>query len=264
MNQPGAGDRPYKQIIKIKPMKKYKPSIEQMLREGLEQQEKPVIRNWQEGYEYKQAFSAEECAKLFGERDAVRMNYIPQMVTALMLDQATKLANYAWRNKVSETKPNMRMIRRAVEGYTDALKKAYGEDAYSSYCHYAARFGQEMETTMWLVELQAHELRLNQLPNVKHGEIAERALIIHMLITFCQHHDNQVDEEIENRTGRKTNAVKDAFRYAIWAACIDIAKKGWRIDADEKMATWVKVIANKAYLSVDKIFDEEKAKMEQK
>ncbi len=58
------------------------------------------------------ALTSDECVSLFGAREAVLMNFIPQMLTALALEQAEGFIKYCRNNRLSEYKRHNREMRR--------------------------------------------------------------------------------------------------------------------------------------------------------
>ena len=62
------------------------------------------------------AISPKEANEMFGVSLAVKMNFIPQMIIAVALDQMTQFVNYCRDNRISEFKKHNRLInmRRGV------------------------------------------------------------------------------------------------------------------------------------------------------
>lgn len=204
------------------------------------------------------ALTAEDCQELFGVSQSVKMNFIPQMLNSLMLQQATLLVNYCRDNRVSELKKHTRVIKQAVEEYTHRLADAYGPMAFRAYVNYVSRFQEECATDIWLMELQADTLCRNQLPNESHKDIAVRTLIILMLIAFIQNYDKEMDKVIASKIGQPVHQKPDAYQEIIRAICISIGVNlGFKINPDRLMGDWVKTLSNKAWRLADKIIDEE-------
>lgn len=204
------------------------------------------------------ALTAENCQELFGVSLSVKMNFIPQMLNTLMLQQATLLVNYCRDNRVSELKKHTRVIRQAVEEYTHRLADAYGPMAFRAYVNYVERFQNECATEIWLMELQADTLCRNQLPNENRKEIAVRTLIILMLIAFIQNYDKEMDKLIASKIGQPVNQKPDAYQEIIRAICISIGEDlGFKINPDKLMGDWVKTLSNKAWRLADIIINEE-------
>ena len=202
--------------------------------------------------------TVEDCQKLFGVSQSVKMNFIPQMLNSLMLQQATLLVNYCRDNRVSEVKKHTRVIKQAVEEYTSRLADAYGPMPFRAYTNYVARFHQECATEVWMMELQAETLCRNQLKGEKHREIASRTLIILMLIAFIQNYDKEMDKLIASKIGMPVNQKPDAYQEIIRAMCISLGEDmGYKLTPDKVMGDWVKTLSNKAWRLADTILGEE-------
>lgn len=202
--------------------------------------------------------TAEECQEMFGVSQSVKMNFIPQMLNSLMLQQATLLVNYCRDNRVSELKKHTRAIKLAVEEYTSRLADAYGPMAYRSYVNYVERYQQECATDIWMMELQADTLCRNQLKDEKYREIASRTLIILMLIAFIQNHDKEMDKLIASKIGQPVHQKPDVYQELIRAMCTSIGEDmGYKLEPDKNMGDWVKTLSNKAWRLADTIISEE-------
>lgn len=204
------------------------------------------------------ALTPEECQEMFGVSQSVKMNFIPQMLNSLMLQQATMLVNYCRDNRVSELKKHNRVIKQAVEEYTRRLADAYGPMAFRAYVNYVERFQNECATEIWMMELQADTLCRNQLPKETHREIAIRTLIILMLIAFIQNYDKEMDKLIASKIGVPVHQNPDGYQELIRAMCISIGEDlEFKIDPDKHMGDWVKTLSNKAWRLADTIIGEE-------
>ena len=62
--------------------------------------------------------TSDECIKLFGARDAVMMNFVPQMLTALAFEQAEGFIGYCRDHRLSEYKKHNREMRKCIDEYT--------------------------------------------------------------------------------------------------------------------------------------------------
>ncbi|MCM1142648.1 MAG: hypothetical protein NC453_29095 [Muribaculum sp.] len=204
------------------------------------------------------ALTAEECQEMFGVSQSVKMNFIPQMLNSIMLQQATQLVNYCRENRVSELKKHTRVIKMAVEEYSQRLADAYGPMAFRAYVNYVNRFQSERAGDIWLMEMEADTICRNQLPKVKHREIAVRTLIIVMLIAFIQNYDKEMYKLIASKIGQPVHQKPDAYQEMIRAMCISIGDDfGYKINPNKTMGDWIKILSNKAWELADKIIGEE-------
>lgn len=88
--------------------------------------------------------SAEECIAKFGKNEAVEMNFIPQMLTALAMDQAEGFIEYCKEHRLAEYKKHNRQIRSCIEEYNRELRKSYGL-AWTAYQRYLNRLRETVE-----------------------------------------------------------------------------------------------------------------------
>ena len=88
--------------------------------------------------------TTEKCIKLFGAREAVMMNFIPQMLTALALEQAEGFINYCRDHRISEFKRHNREMRSCIKEYNYELRASYGESWYA-YQNYLERLRKTVE-----------------------------------------------------------------------------------------------------------------------
>ena len=56
-----------------------------------------------------------QAINLFGESDAVKMNFVPQMLTAVAMETVTKLCNHCRDKRYSEMRSSTRLLRKCVE-----------------------------------------------------------------------------------------------------------------------------------------------------
>ncbi|MCF0219347.1 MAG: hypothetical protein HUK14_06160 [Muribaculaceae bacterium] len=204
------------------------------------------------------ALTPEKCQEVFGMSQSVKMNFVPQMLNAVMLAQTTSLVNYCRDNRIGEIKKHTRVLRASVEEYDRRLEDAYGPMPFKAYTHYVERFRNECSTDIWMMQLHADELCRNQLPEVKHREIASRTLIILMLIAFVRNYDKEIDKLIASKIGSPVHQKPDACHEAIRAMCISIGEDlGFKILPDKTIGDWVRVLSNKASLLADTIIGEE-------
>lgn len=206
---------------------------------------------------------AKKCADMFGVREAVKMNFIPQMITSLAMQQATELVNYCRDHRVVETKKHTRVLKTAVEEYAKRLLEAYGPSAFEAYARYTRRFHDGVGVQVRLMEMHADTLAKNQKPGRKHYPIFVRALVAVMLIKFCWSYDKEMDKMISSRIGRDVSNGQDVYQRIIHDICLSLALDlGYRVDPDKTMGDWVAVLSNKAWLLADEIIGEEAANIQ--
>lgn len=88
--------------------------------------------------------SSDECISMFGKHEAVEMNFIPQMLTALALEQVEGFINYCRDHRLGEYKKHNRELRKYIDEYNRELRQSYGS-AWFSYQHYLDRLRKTVE-----------------------------------------------------------------------------------------------------------------------
>lgn len=204
------------------------------------------------------ALTSEECQRIFGVPDAIKMNFIPQMLGTIVLDQTTRLVNYCRDHRIAELKKHTRLLKTAVEEYTQRLADAYGREAFKAYTHYVRRYHEGIAGKVWLMETYADTLCANQLPEVAHREVAARVLVILMLIAFIRDHDRKTGTLITGKTGILCSQRPDSYQEIIRAVCQSIGEDfGYKLIPDKTMQDWTTNLSNEAWWLAERLIGEE-------
>ena len=205
------------------------------------------------------ALTSDECVKLFGAREAVLMNFIPQMLTALALEQAEAFIKYCRDNRLSEYKRHNREMRKCIDEYNFELRKSYGR-AWYSYQNYLERLRNSVELDLFKCWCTFTNEAAQQYVGHPHKEIPARVALVRMILTFVEDFDKNMDKVIAKRINKTCSRRQDPFVFLISVLCIDIAESfGYTMKITDTMALCVKVLANRCHSIVDVIMAEEDA-----
>lgn len=205
------------------------------------------------------ALTSDECIKLFGAREAVLMNFIPQMLTALALEQAEAYIKYCRDNRLSEYKRHNREMRKCIDEYNHELRNSYGR-AWYSYQNYLERLRQSVELDLFKCWCTFTNEAARQYVGHPHKEIPARVALVRMMLTFVEDFDKNMDKVIAERINKPCSRKQDQYCFLISVLCIDIAESfGHTMKITDTMALCVKVLANRCRGIVDVIMAEEDA-----
>ena len=203
--------------------------------------------------------TSDECVKLFGAREAVLMNFIPQMLTAIALEQAEAFIKYCRDNRLSEYKKHNREMRKCIDEYNFELRKSYGR-AWYSYQNYLERLRKTIELDLFKCWCTFTNEAARQYVGHPHKEIPARVALVRMILTFVEDFDKDIDKVITERINKPCSRRQDPFVFLISVLCIDIAESfGHTMKITDTMALCVKVLANRCHSIVDVIMAEEDA-----
>lgn len=205
------------------------------------------------------SLTSDECIKLFGAREAVLMNFIPQMLTALALEQAEAFIKYCRDNRLSEYKRHNREMRKCIDEYNNELRNSYGRVWYS-YQNYLNRLRKAVDIDLFKCWCTFTNEAAKQYVGHPHKEIPARVALVRMILTFVEDFDKNMDKVIAERINKPCSRRQDPFVSLISVVCIDIAESfGQTMKITDTMALCVKVLANKCRGIVDVIMAEEDA-----
>lgn len=205
------------------------------------------------------SLTSDECVKLFGAREAVLMNFIPQMLTALALEQAEGFINYCRDNRLSEYKRHNREMRNCIREYNIELRNSYGS-AWYSYQNYLERLRKTVDVDLFKCWCTFTNEASRQYVGHPHKEIPARVALVRMILTFVEDFDKNMDKVIAERINKPCSRKHDPYCFLISVLCMDIAETfGQIMDITDTMALCVKVLANRCRTVVDAIMAEEDA-----
>lgn len=200
--------------------------------------------------------TAIEALKHFAPAEAVKMNFIPQMIIALALDETTTFINYCRDKRLSDFKKHNRLMRQCVEEYAANQKKSYGA-AYASYVAYVGRYFQRVGLDRAKMWYSVGNTVMKQLPG-KDLQIAERIAFIHRLLDYAEDYDRRMDKVIQERMGKPIHRRQDQHLRLITAMCIAIEEDfGYKFEFSEADNLNFAVLTNRASMLADEIIAEE-------
>ena len=206
--------------------------------------------------------SSQEAEDMFGVRDAMKMNFVPQMLIAVALDYVSKFVNYCRDHRVSEFKKHTRLLRSCVERYADNMRVCYGE-GFESYLRYINRYfdyvGYILQQMWWTVG----NVACKQLPRSVDRDLATMVAVIHNLIDAAERWDKEQDRIIEAKfremgVRKPVHRRQDPMLVLITAMCVEFEETwGLSLKSDPDIDLCVGVLRNKAKFLADEIIDEE-------
>lgn len=199
----------------------------------------------------------EECVARFGALEAVTMNFVPQMLTALALEQCSEFIAYCRDHRLTEFKKHNREMRKCMAEYERQLRDSYGS-AYPSYEHYYARVKECVELDLFKCWCTFTNAAARQYIGYVHKDIPARVCFIRMILTFVEDFDKRVDRMVAERLDTPCYRKQDPFCFLISALCMDIAETiGKKMEITETMALCVRVLATRCHSLAATIIKEE-------
>lgn len=213
----------------------------------------------QEKLRQAESLTAQECIGLFGTREAVLMNFIPQMMTAIALEQAEGFIRYCADNRLSAYKRHNREMRRCITEYNIELKRSYG-NAWQSYISYLNRFRDMIQLDLFQCWCTYTNEASRQFIGHPHKDIPARVVFVRMLLTFVEDFERNMDKLIGERLQMPCSRKREPYSYLVSVLCMDIAETfGHKMQITENMALCVKVLVNRCRSIVDDIMADEDA-----
>lgn len=201
--------------------------------------------------------SAEAC-RLFTPLDAVRMNFIPQMLNAAAMQYSLDLCDHCARHRYSHLKRATRAVKDGIGRYADNLARAFG-DHCAVYEYYINRYWDSARITLtqtgFTVKNQVHRLH----PQCKDPELAARCWIAHALIDHAEAIDRSWDAEIDRRFGRHIHRLQDPALKVILKLLQQIEHSlNTPLPKDNPdIQLCMQVLANSAHTLADELIEED-------
>lgn len=202
-------------------------------------------------------FDCIEALKLFVPAEAVRMNYIPQMLIALALEQTTLFVNYCIEHKIPHFKKHVRVLKESVEDYTKRLRESYFE-AFEAYIRYVDNYLEETKTIMTQTWFTIGNVANKKIPNSEWIDTAIHITIIRELLDYAEAYDKKMDKIIAERTQEPVRRKQDKMLQAITMICLAIEEEyDIRLTPDKDINICIRVFENRATSLVNNIIDKE-------
>lgn len=203
--------------------------------------------------------TSEECIKTFGTHEAVEMNFIPQMLTALALEQAERYINYCRDNRLSEYKKHNREMRKCIDEYNRELRQSYGS-AWISYETYLNRLRQTVDLDLFKAWCTFTNEAARQYVGRPHRDIPALVTFTRMILTFVEDFDRNIDKLIASRLDMPCHRKQNPYIFLISVLCMDIAETfSHKMAITDTMTLCVKVLCQRCRAVVREIIAEEDA-----
>lgn len=202
--------------------------------------------------------TADEAISMFGETEAVKMNFIPQMLVALAMDYAILFVRHCRNNGLSEFKKHNRLIRECVREHKAILAKSYGT-AYHVYNVYMDRYFEYVAADRFKMRCSIGNIVNRQIANDRYREGAVLIAIIHKLIDFAEAYDRKMDKLIADKVGNAVHRNQDETLKLITAMCYEFEDSyGFKLSPDPIVDMNIAVLANNASRLAESIINKEK------
>lgn len=103
------------------------------------------------------------------------MNFIPQMLTAIALEEAEKYIDYCRDNRLSDYRKHNREMRKCINEYNYELKRSYGT-AWNSYQNYLSRLRERVSVDLFKCWCTFTNEAARQYIGIEHKDIPARVL----------------------------------------------------------------------------------------
>lgn len=201
--------------------------------------------------------SAEECIEMFGERDAVLMNFVPMMLTMLAFEQLTAYIDYCRDYRLSDYKAHNRQLRVCIKEYDRGLRLGCGPSwpIYEKYCR---RLREYVDVDLFKCWCTFTNEVSHQYRGMEHRDIPARVTLARMLMAYVEQFGDKMDAMVGKATNSNFHTPQTPYCVAISVLCIDIADKfDHKMKVTDVMTRCVRVLANRCRELVGIILDEE-------
>lgn len=203
--------------------------------------------------------TTEDVNRMFGVSEAVKMNFVPQMLTALAFEQANEFVDYCRDNRIEIYKKHNREIRKCIEGYNRDLRDSYGR-AYPAYERYLSRLREYVQVDLFKSWCSFTNEASKQFIGTYHKDIPARIAFIRMLFVFVEDLDKNVDKVIESKLGMPCRRSENPWIALVSALLIDMADMAkQKMQITDGMALCVKILARRCNAIAEEIMAEEGA-----
>lgn len=203
-------------------------------------------------------YTPKQIRDIVGPRLSVRINFVPQMLTALAMELATEYINHCRDHAVPGTLKQNRMMRMAVETYADRLFAEYGKEATASYMRYVKMFAEEIRADVVKLRLKLSELVANQFPEIEDREVPILTCAICGVISYIEWYDGEMDAVLERKLGQSVRCSSNRHLDVVKAICVVTAERlGCQITVDGQVSDWLNILGNRAVLLAERIMEEE-------
>lgn len=189
--------------------------------------------------------SPQECQRLFGVRDAVLMNFIPQMLTALALDEIEWYMEYCRDNRLEDFKRHNRQLRKCIDQYDRDLRRSYGR-AWFFYEAYLKRLRAAVNVDIFQSRCVFFNEASRQYVGHVHNEIPAQVTFARLILMFVEDYEKNMDRLIASKLEMPCHRHQDPYLLLISVLCLDVAETfRFQMRVTEEMRICVKVLTNR-------------------
>lgn len=194
---------------------------------------------------------------MFSPQEAVKMNYIPQMLIALALDQTAEFVNYCRDNKLKEFLKHTRLMEKCVTAYAEENRQSL-QGAFLMYRDYVAQYIASVKTdlaqTWWTIRNVANK----KMPDSKYIDVATHVTIIHELLNKAERLDQKADLKIIERMKEPVHRQQNDFLLSITCCCYAIEIDClFSLAPDKDIDNCINVLANRASFMAEDLVNKE-------
>ena len=201
----------------------------------------------------------QEVDEKLGVGMAVKMNFIPQMIVALALEETTEFLNYCAEKRLSEFKKHTRLIKTCVEMYADEMHRAFG-NAFRAYSRYVDLFLQYVATDRFKMHLSISNAVSRQKGREYDREAIVRIVIIRHLLMYAEDYDKKIDKLLSEKFDIPVRRKQDKMLEYINGLLDELERKfDLKIKDDPVIGQNMGVFANRAASLGEHIINEENA-----
>ncbi|MCC8176819.1 MAG: hypothetical protein LIO91_10400 [Bacteroidales bacterium] len=202
--------------------------------------------------------TGDDYRRMFGLQQTVRMNFVPRMLSAIVMDLTTQLVNLCVRTRQKRFKKITRILRLCVEEYAKALAERYGPEKTAAYAEYVRMVKAETATELEKMRLFYDTKAKNQWRDRQSVSVPVIVVMIAIIIAYIETFNAAIDKDLERRLGAPVTRRGDTYLEIIHAMCVEIAETyDCRVEIDQQGALWAKVIANKIIFLSDRLLKEQ-------
>ncbi|MCM1337726.1 MAG: hypothetical protein NC187_08160 [Candidatus Amulumruptor caecigallinarius] len=187
------------------------------------------------------------------------MNFIPQMLTALALEQAEQFIDYCRDNRLGEFRKHSREMRKCIDEYNRELRQSYGP-AWYAYQRYLGRLREAVAGDLFKSYCTFTNEAARQYIGREHRDIPAMVTFIRMILTFVEDFDKNIDKLVAERLDMPCHRKQNPWTFLISVLCMDIAETyDAKMAITDLMTLCVRVLVSQCRQLVIDIIREEDA-----
>lgn len=198
--------------------------------------------------------TTKQALHLFGRSEFVKMNFVPQMMTALVMKELQEFIDHCRKRRISEFKKHTRFLKFCIEGYAQETKDLLGPDGYRGYESFVAQYLEYIAVDRVRMLYSIGNVVSKQLPRHVDRDAATRIAIIHNLLLYIEKMEQKTDLKISETLDRPIAHRRNKMLLGIEVMCMEFEDThGFKIEFDEMVEMNMRVMANRATTLADKM-----------